>query len=173
MLLLILPGWYMCAKVQDVYQPGTNNAAALSLEDSHTLGALFARLQSRDQISQILTAYEEIRQPRSSWVQEYEFHHLGNMRCALAHQEMRDERIRQTLIKADWDGEEMDEELFRVVWGNELDIFAHNADESVEEWWGQWGGMISRGEGSSVPVNEHPCEVVVTNSNFRDSPGPL
>lgn len=90
-------------------------------------------------------------------MQEYEFHHLGNMRCGVSYQTERDERIRQTLITGDWDA--MDEELFRGVWGNELDIFAHDAAESVEEW------MISRGQGASGS-----CEVVVTNTDFRDSP---
>lgn len=58
-------------------------------------------------------------------------------------QEERDDRMRQTLARNEND--HINEANFKdpQMWGIELDLFAHNATEMVEDWWGQWGYMIS------------------------------
>lgn len=57
-------------------------------------------------------------------------------------QDARDALLRQSMIHGDWD--HMDESAFRSVWGNELALYTHDATEQVEDWWGQWGTLISR-----------------------------
>ena len=57
-------------------------------------------------------------------------------------QDARDALLRQSMIHGDWD--HMDESAFRSVWGNELALYAHDATEQVDDWWGRWGTLISR-----------------------------
>ncbi|KAF8153369.1 hypothetical protein B0H34DRAFT_800578 [Crassisporium funariophilum] len=128
--------------------PGSNHGTALVIEDAQTLGSLFSRIEHREQISQLLTAYEEIRHPRCTWTQEYDFHHHETMKVPVGPpQEGRDALLRQTMAYGDWD--HMDEATFRAVWGNELILYAHDATEKVDDWWGQWGSMIV---GEETPI---------------------
>jgi len=57
-------------------------------------------------------------------------------------QDARDALLRQSMIHGDWD--HMDESAFRSVWGNELALYAYDATEQVDDWWGRWGTLISR-----------------------------
>ncbi|KAF8965779.1 hypothetical protein BDZ97DRAFT_755760 [Flammula alnicola] len=122
--------------------PGGNHCTALTIEDAETLRCLFSRIQHRDQISQFLTAYEEIRQPRCAFAIEYDsgFHKM--MRCPAGPEQVaRDEVLRQAMIHGDWD---MDETSFRAVWGDELTMYAYDATEQVDDWWTQWGSLMTR-----------------------------
>jgi len=40
------------------------------------------------------------------------------------------------------EGDNMDESLFRQIWGQELDIFAYDVTEQVDDWWNQFGSLI-------------------------------
>jgi len=67
------------------------------------------------------------------------------MKCPVGpEQEMRDALLRQTLAYGGWD--HMDESTFRDVWGPQLATFSYDANEAVDDWWGQWGSFISHGE---------------------------
>ena len=57
-------------------------------------------------------------------------------------QDARDGLLQQTMIHGDWD--HMDETMFRTVWGGELTMYTHDATEKVDDWWAQWGTLISR-----------------------------
>ena len=63
-------------------------------------------------------------------------------------QDKRNVILRQTMAYGDWD--HMDEATFRAVWGNELTLFAHDASDKVEDWWGQWGSLVMQGDGDSA-----------------------
>lgn len=63
-------------------------------------------------------------------------------------QDKRNAILRQTMAYGDWD--HMDEATFRAVWGNELTLFAHDASDKVEDWWGQWGSLVMQGDGDSA-----------------------
>lgn len=124
-------------------QPGSNHGVSLIMEDAQTLGSLFARIRSRDQISQLLTAYEEIRHPHCYETQTWDYHQRLQMKAPVGpQQDGRDELLRQTMAYGGWD--HMDEASFRLVWGMELTLFAHDATEKVEDWWGQYGAFITR-----------------------------
>ena len=58
-------------------------------------------------------------------------------------QELRDQALERTLVTQK--GQHIDEAVFRDAWGTELDLFAYDATEQVEDWWGQWGYMIGKG----------------------------
>ncbi|KAF5308965.1 hypothetical protein D9619_013771 [Psilocybe cf. subviscida] len=123
--------------------PGSNHGVSLIMEDAQTLGSLFARIRSRDQISQLLTAYEEIRHPHCYETQTWDYHQRLQMKAPVGpQQDGRDELLRQTMAYGGWD--HMDEASFRLVWGMELTLFAHDATEKVEDWWGQYGAFITR-----------------------------
>jgi len=121
--------------------PSGHQSQALAFEDAQTLGCLFSRIQRKDQVSQLLTAYNEIRQPRSAFA----VLHSNNRQATLKAkegplQEGRDRRMRAILIQME--GDHMDETLFKEVWGDELTLFAYDAKEKVDDWWGQWGSFI-------------------------------
>lgn len=48
----------------------------------------------------------------------------------------RDAMMRAALAYEDW--EHMDEDTFKMVWGNELSLMGHDAGEEVDDWWTQW-----------------------------------
>ncbi|PPR01205.1 hypothetical protein CVT26_016086 [Gymnopilus dilepis] len=123
--------------------PGVHHSQALSIEDAETLGNLFSRIQRKEQVSQLLTAYNEIRQP---WC-KFAVDHLYTNQVILEAepgpiQEARDAKVRAMLVQIA--GDHMDEALFREIWGNELALFAYDAKEKVDDWWCQYGSFIVR-----------------------------
>jgi len=131
--------------------PGGHLSTALSIEDAQTLGCLFSRLQHRDQVPRLLTAYDEIRQPRCAASNEYEYQHNLLLRAPIGPlQELRDRALEKTLVTRK--GQHIDEDLFRDAWGTELILFAHDATDKVDDWWGQWGYMIAKGHKVSAGI---------------------
>jgi salicylate hydroxylase len=104
------------------------------IEDAETLGALLSRAESRSQVSQLMTAYEDIRHPRC--VQTYKHHRYieAIMKYPIGpQQESRDHVLRQTLSKSceDWDA--LGESGFQDMFGDHLTSFAYDATEAVED----------------------------------------
>ncbi|KAF9527940.1 hypothetical protein CPB83DRAFT_907301 [Crepidotus variabilis] len=123
--------------------PGGYHATAMGFEDAETLGSLFARIQDRDQIARITTAYDEIRLPRATYVHEYEIGYQGVLKAAQGPvQQIRDQRMRQ--LGAFNTGAEIDEDMILEGWGGELMLITHDASEKVEDWWGQYGASIMK-----------------------------
>lgn len=60
-------------------------------------------------------------------------------------QQMRDARMRATMVHLDVEDDHMDEVMFKQVWGDDLRLFLYDAREKVEDWWGQWGASIVKG----------------------------
>jgi salicylate hydroxylase len=103
------------------------------IEDAETLGALLSGVESRAQVSELMTAYEDIRYPRCE--QMYKQHwHLDNIfKCPIGpQQELRDHKFRQTLLHDDWDMSELGG--MQAVMGDHLTSFAYDATEAVEDW---------------------------------------
>ncbi|KAH9475903.1 FAD-dependent monooxygenase OpS4 [Psilocybe cubensis] len=129
---------------------GANHNHALGFEDAQALGCLFSRLQCKDQVSQLLTAYNEIRQPWSQFALAHTYRHHQLLRLPVGpEQQARDALMRPTMRRlgdaaaaaAVPDGS-IDEPLFRRVWGGDLQLFAYDARERVEDWWSKWGASI-------------------------------
>jgi salicylate hydroxylase len=147
--------------------PGGHLSTALSIEDAQTLGCLFSRLQHRDQVPRLLTAYDEIRQPRCAASNEYEYHHQLMLRAPVGPlQELRDRALEKTLVTRK--GQHIDEDLFRDAWGTELVLFAHDATDKVDDWWGQWGYMIAKGHkvSTGLQVSISRGNTVSTSSQY-------
>ncbi|KAF9045005.1 hypothetical protein BJ165DRAFT_1474771 [Panaeolus papilionaceus] len=124
--------------------PGSNHGTALCIEDAQTLGLLFSRIQSREQIPRLITAFDEIRHAHSSRTQKYDYEHHQSLICPKGPPQVaRDALLRQSMVHGgSW--EHIDEDAFRLVWEKELELYAHDASERVEDWWIQWGALISR-----------------------------
>ncbi|KAF8184713.1 hypothetical protein BJ912DRAFT_1117777 [Pholiota molesta] len=133
--------------------PASNHGVALILEDAQTLGLLFSRIRSRDQIAQLLTAYEEIRHEYTADVWLYDHEQRRGMKVPPGpEQQVRDAILRQTMAAGDWDHMD-DSPVFRQVWGNELKLWAYDPTDKVDDWWGQYGSFIVRRyERSSMEV---------------------
>jgi len=119
-----------------------SHGTALVIEDAETLGALFSRLQSKAQISQLLMAYEEIRHPRC---EQTHLHHQrldAIMKYPVGPQQYsRDAILRRTLAYTDFD--HMDPQAFQSTFGDHLISFAYDAGEAVDDWWTKWGAFLS------------------------------
>lgn len=124
-------------------QPGGNQHIGLAIEEAETLRCIFSRIRHRNQIPDFLAAYEEIRQPRTAYVIQYEsgMHTMLKMPDG-PEQDERNAMLKQAMADGDWD--HMDEDNFRAIFGEELNQYSHDATEQVEDWWTKWGAVISK-----------------------------
>lgn len=103
------------------------------IEDAETLGALLSRVESRSQVSELMTTYEDIRHPRCEQMYKQHWHLDTMLKCPIGpQQELRDRVLRQTLIYDDWDM--LESTGYQAVVGDHLTSFAYDATEAVEDW---------------------------------------
>ncbi|KAF5381767.1 hypothetical protein D9615_005435 [Tricholomella constricta] len=131
--------------------PSGQHNTALGIEDAETLGCLFSGIQDIEQLSRLLSAYEELRQSRCITTQDWE----KRKRIMLTlpqgqEQEQRDIELRNAMAYEEWD--HMDEETFREIWGDEMDLFMYDASEKVDDWWTKWGPLLIRGNSNRQSV---------------------
>jgi salicylate hydroxylase len=81
-------------------------------------------------------------------------------------QELRDMALMKTLVTKE--GQHIDEDLFRDAWGTELILFAHDATDKVNDWWGQWGYMIAKGH--KVSSSTTGIQVSISKGNSVSRP---
>lgn len=141
----------------------------MSIEDAATLGNLFSRIQRKDQLSRILAAYEEIRQPRCTATQICERTKNAYLSCPAGPEQRRRNNALRTTLRArnrsstsgnsSASNRRMTEieQCLRVtkeLWEHELVVFSHDANEAVEDWWTKWGSLLEgqSDEDSDVPV---------------------
>ncbi|RDB26714.1 3-hydroxybenzoate 6-hydroxylase 1 [Hypsizygus marmoreus] len=121
--------------------PSGQHNTALGIEDAQTLGSLFSGIQQRDQVPQLLTAYEELRQARCVSTQDWERRKRNMLTLPEGEeQERRDVRLRKAMAYGEWD--HMDEKTFKATWGDEMDLFVYDATEKAEDWWTKWGPLL-------------------------------
>jgi salicylate hydroxylase len=117
----------------------------MSVEDGAVLGRLFSHLRSRDQVNQLLWAFQDIRQPRCAAATESEMHNM-HFQCMPngADQETRDAGLRAKLaagvqvLQAGGDQEETPE------WREVKEIFGYDAEDETDDWWVGWGSLKYR-----------------------------
>ena len=129
------------------------HGTALVIEDAETMGALLSRVESRAQVSQLMMAYEDIRQPRC--VRTYKHHQYLDaiMKCPMgSQQDSRDYLLRQTLAHEDWDVSG-----FQAMFGDHLTSFTYDATEAVEDWWTS-RGLLNK----DTPFLQSPLQVWIT-----------
>lgn len=133
------------------------HCASLAVEDGVVLGRLFARIRSRDQITQLLDAFQDLRQDRTNSVLEFEWTNKALMElpygeiadgrdAALAAAEER--RKAAETGQSRWTDDELAEQ-----WGKVGRIYAYHAGEAVDDWYTKWGTLTKRKTkiGSSSP----------------------
>ncbi|KII92425.1 hypothetical protein PLICRDRAFT_134009 [Plicaturopsis crispa FD-325 SS-3] len=126
--------------------PSSTHNAAMGVEDAATLGALFSRLSNEQQIPMLLSAYEEIREPRCSETQQSE-HQNREFLCIPngPEQQARDDGLRETIKHSSLDWDDADEEFLKATYESYIVIFAYDAGEMADDWWTKWGNMLDRG----------------------------
>ncbi|TFK45746.1 FAD/NAD(P)-binding domain-containing protein [Heliocybe sulcata] len=144
---------------------GTQNVA-MAVEDAATLGSLFNRLQKKSQISMMMNAYEDIRLKRAAQIYRAETGVLEfvNMPNGPA-QEARDEAMRAALKRqfSDWDDDDEDlDEYLRQTWEEWIHIFDYDAQETVENWWIEWGDLMHTASDDSDSSGD-PIEIAVSS----------
>jgi salicylate hydroxylase len=136
-----------------IYQPSGQYNTALGIEDAQTLGSLFAGIQHRDQIPILIAAYEELRQSHCEFTKDWERRKRDMLTLPVGRAQVeRDLFMRKSHAYTEW--ESMDEQAARAIWGAEIELFAYDANEIVEDWWTKWGGLLVRtsqnGEGQPL-----------------------
>nr|GAT57011.1 predicted protein [Mycena chlorophos] len=146
--------------------PAGQHNAGITIEDAETLGALFSRIQHRDQISRLLAAYEEIRQPRCNYAQDWELRKRIMMSAPSGpEQKARDAGIRRMMLYNDWT--HIDETRFREMWGDEMEMFSYFSTEVVADWWTKWGSLLARNTDKEEMPTRPSLEVSVSSSGPR------
>ncbi|KAJ7472353.1 hypothetical protein B0H11DRAFT_2038711 [Mycena galericulata] len=148
--------------------PSGQHNAGMAIEDAETLGALFSRIQHRSQISRMLAAHEEIRQPRCSYAQDWELRKRAMMSAPLGpEQKARDAGIRRMMAYNDW--AHIDERRFREMWGDEMEMFSYFSTEKVDDWWTKWGSLLARDTGKPEVPMTPTVEVSVSSGQQRST----
>jgi salicylate hydroxylase len=133
-------------------QPSGQHNTALGIEDAQTLGSLFAGVQHRDQVPRLLAAYEELRQSHCNASKDWERRKRHMLTLPVGErQEERDRLMRKSYAYTEW--ENMDEQAARAIWGAELELFAYDASEIVEDWWTKWGPLLFRASPNGQSVS--------------------
>ena len=121
------------------------HCAALGVEDAAILGRLLSKLKSKDEIKRFLSAFQEIRLPRSELLsaseqQKVDFIalHTGPL------SEARDESMRLQMQEgqADWSASE--DTFLARSWEEFRDAFGYDAFDEADTWWVEWGVLFDR-----------------------------
>ncbi|EPQ51270.1 FAD/NAD P-binding domain-containing protein, partial [Gloeophyllum trabeum ATCC 11539] len=128
---------------------GTQNTA-LVIEDAAALGTLFAHLSSHDQIPSLVSAFEEIRLPRSADVIKSEIGKLEAVALPHGASEVQAKGLSSALSMplTSWDDDI--ENNLRAEWEELIRMFNYDANEVAEDWWVTWGSIM---EHSSPPID--------------------
>jgi len=102
------------------------------VEDAFTLGTLFARIDSHDQITRLLDGFNEIRWRRNRCTEISELQALLAVTISEGTQ-------REALYTSIGLGGNAEDDVFFKVYHTWLTQFDYDAKEAVEEWWLNWG----------------------------------
>lgn len=126
----------------------------MALEDGAVLAKLFSHIRTEDQISTLLYAYQDLRQPHVRRVQEKEMSDIYfQMMPPGEVQRGRDEYMisqrdagRSPLAPASEDEDELPE------WAELKDVFGYDAEDDADNWWMEWGLLRERARGTDVKL---------------------
>ncbi|KAF8155331.1 hypothetical protein K438DRAFT_1862619 [Mycena galopus ATCC 62051] len=144
--------------------PGSIQESAMSLEDGAVLARLFTHLLSRDQITQFLWAFQDIRQTRCAAVTKSESNLMHYMCLPKGEeQEARDAAMRAKnaagaqVLEAGGDQEETRE------WLEIKEVFGYDAEDEADNWWMGWGSLKYKSPEFGDPIGIQ-VEQTVSNS---------
>ncbi|KAJ7505665.1 hypothetical protein B0H11DRAFT_355443 [Mycena galericulata] len=135
--------------------PGSIQESAMAVEDGAVLARLFSQLRSRDQIPQILGAFQDIRQPRCAAATESE----TNIMYFTCMPEGEDQRARDQAMRAKLAaGVEVlqagADEVETPEWREVKEIFGYDAEDEADNWWVSWGSLQLRSAGIGIRAVE-------------------
>jgi salicylate hydroxylase len=120
-------------------QPCTIHNFSLAVEDAAVFGVLMSHLRSRNQIPQLLEAFQDLRYSRVQQVQQSE---LNNAKLVcLPPGEFRDMRDAGMALSLNPSTEPWDDARLREQWDEIGGVFGYNAREAAEDWWIKWGSL--------------------------------
>jgi salicylate hydroxylase len=158
--VLFDPTWF----AHPLLQPSGSQHTAVAIEDAAALGALFSGLSSRNQLPALLSAFEDVRLPRTTDLAFSERSMVdficlppGPARTA------RDAGFRRAAMARVDDWEDAPDEIIAEGWSGYVVQWAYDAEEAVEDWWAKWGTMFEHAggrRGSEISVKLEVCETV-------------
>lgn len=120
----------------------------MGIEDAATLGSLFSRLRTRDQIATLLEAYQELRKARFEYVAQSEKEKLEFITMPPGPQrDSRDQYMRAARASGQLDWENSPEQYLREQWEQFKELFGFNAYDDADTWWVEWGVLHDRVKG--------------------------
>ncbi|KAJ7789784.1 hypothetical protein B0H14DRAFT_2943251 [Mycena olivaceomarginata] len=125
-----------------------NHNSAMAIEDAAILGRLFSRISTRSQIPMLLSAYQDIRYPRTKATQESEYQALLQMTIPFGPAtEGRDAGLKASLTMGFEDLQNLNaagsDNMLMQIWEQYLKLFSYNAAEAVDDWWSMWGYIVN------------------------------
>jgi len=139
------------------------HTTGLDLEDAQILGSLFSRIQDRNQIGRFMTAYDDIRQPRTSALFKFiEKRQAVYMAAKGPLRDLRDMKLSKLSDPLETEDEDVDEGMsFATQYANDM----------VEDWWSKYGASLVK-----VPERRYSVlsnvEISVAKKTRSDSPLP-
>jgi salicylate hydroxylase len=113
-----------------------------------------SHLSSREQLAQILEAYQDLRLLRIRQVQESELNHAALVTETDPQIRARRDAALSQSLKRHLDDKWSDEQL-RSQWEDIGAVFGYDAADAAEDWWTKWGalGELSREDASQSLFN--------------------
>jgi len=110
------------------------HTTGLDMEDAQILGNLFCRIQDRNQIGRFMTAYDDIRQPRTSSLFKFvEKRRAAYMAPKGPLRDLRDSIFSKMGDPSEAEGEDLYEGMsFATQYANDM----------VEDWWSKYGASL-------------------------------
>lgn len=119
--------------------PCTIHNLSLAVEDAAVFGVLMSHLRSRNQIPQLLEAFQDLRYSRVQQVQQSELNN-ATLVC-LPPGDFRDMRDAGMALSLNPSTEPWDDARLREQWDEIGGVFGYNAREAAEDWWIKWGSL--------------------------------
>ncbi|KAF8625692.1 hypothetical protein AX15_005262 [Amanita polypyramis BW_CC] len=137
---------------------GLHNAG-FCIEDAQSLATLLSRVQRREQIPQLLTGFDDIRQSRCTFAQDWDLTKYKLFTLSSATEiEARNEKLKRGMLMKEW--ENLDDALIPEFWQEEIELLGYDATERAEDWWAKWGWLARRVSVSSKDRKpDEECEI--------------
>lgn len=121
----------------------------MAVEDGAVLAKLFSHLRTKDQISNFLYAFENLRQPRCTAIRAKE---AGDIAFMYAKEGTEFQKMRDDSMRAKRDAglnalESTEESEETPEWTEIKDIFGYDAEDEADNWWMEWGMLRERALG--------------------------
>ncbi|KIJ65700.1 hypothetical protein HYDPIDRAFT_87975 [Hydnomerulius pinastri MD-312] len=119
-------------------------ACSMQVEDAGVLTTLFSQLKTKEQISHLAEAFQEIRQPRAQSIYSKETKAFDTVWVPPGPgREARDQALSMMMSEGHkgWD-----ESRLRWQWDEICEVFGYHAREAAEDWWVMWGVLRERSQ---------------------------